>query len=60
MHDAQLLGFHELAATFGISKQSTRKRIRRPDFPHPVAHLRCGPVWVTTDIEIYLERRHRR
>lgn len=55
-----LLGFHELSATFGISKQNTRKRVARPDFPRPVARLACGPVWSARDVGRYLDRRRRR
>jgi predicted DNA-binding transcriptional regulator AlpA len=60
MHDAHLLGFHELAVTIGISKQCTRKRVAKPDFPQPVARLACGPIWSATDVAVYLERRRRR
>jgi hypothetical protein len=59
MHGAHLLGFHELADTFGISKQNTRKHVAKPDFPLPVARLACGPVWSADDVAAYLERRRR-
>ena len=39
MRAAHLLGFHELADTFGISKRNTRKHERKQDFPQPVARL---------------------
>lgn len=39
MHDTHLLGFHELADTFGFSTQNTRKHVGRPGFPEPVARL---------------------
>ncbi|MGZ4370981.1 MAG: helix-turn-helix transcriptional regulator [Gaiellaceae bacterium] len=60
MHGTHLLGFHELADTFGISKQNTRKHVAKPDFPQPVARLACGPVWSASDVATYLERRRQR
>jgi predicted DNA-binding transcriptional regulator AlpA len=60
MHGTHLLGFQELADTFGISKQNTRKHVRKPEFPRPIARLACGPVWAVEDVVAYLERRRRR
>jgi hypothetical protein len=60
MHGAHLLGFHELAAAIGISKQNTRKHVRKPDFPPPMARLACGPVWAEKDVAGYLEQRRQR
>jgi len=57
MHGTHLLGFHELADTFGISKQNTRKHVAKSEFPAPVARLACGPVWSADDVAAYLERR---
>jgi predicted DNA-binding transcriptional regulator AlpA len=60
MHSTHLLGFRELADTFGISKQNTRKHVGKPDFPQPVARLACGPVWAVRDVAAYLQRRRQR
>ena len=60
MHDGHLLGFSELADTFGISKQNTRKHLAKRDFPLPVTRLACGPVWSARDVIQYMERRAKR
>jgi hypothetical protein len=57
----ELLGLAEAAQFLGLSKAAIGERRRRafrrgnrlPSFPHPVAELRCGPVWLRSQLEEY-------
>lgn len=51
----QLVGVAEIADAAGV----TRGRVsqwtgRDPSFPHPVAHLALGPVWLWPDVAAWL------
>jgi len=51
-----LVGLSEIAEMAGVSKQAvTNWRSRYPDFPHPVAELRSGPVWGRGDFVAWAE-----
>lgn len=53
----QLLGVYEIAELFGLSRPGASLRTREPDFPEPVARLRCGPVWTRDQVVEYARRR---
>ena len=51
-----LVGLSEIAEMAGVSKQAvTNWRSRHPDFPHPIAELRSGPVWGRRDFLAWAE-----
>jgi predicted DNA-binding transcriptional regulator AlpA len=79
MTKLELVGAAEAAELLGITRAALWDRRQRgpddgvyntrwPEFPRPVAELRCGPVWLRSQIEEYLgvgpltwwERRQRR
>lgn len=41
----ELVGSHEIAQLFGVSRQRISQITTRPDFPRPVAVLAMGQVW---------------
>ena len=54
---AELLGMRR-AAVCELRRQPQMLRRRpywRPVFPEPVAELRCGPIWLRSQIERYLK-----
>ena len=60
----ELVGTAEVADMLGIRRaaladrrRSTRRGVR---FPRPVAELRCGPIWLRSQIEEYARERARR
>ncbi|GAA2894083.1 hypothetical protein Acy02nite_55560 [Actinoplanes cyaneus] len=52
--DSSLMGAREIAVRMGLSRQRIQQLAERPDFPAPVASLRMGRVWRTTEIESWL------
>ncbi|WP_232344000.1 helix-turn-helix transcriptional regulator [Actinoplanes awajinensis] len=52
--DSSLMGAREIADRMGLSRQRVQQLAERPDFPAPVALLRMGRVWRTTEIESWL------
>lgn len=61
LHDDQepeLVGLYEVAEFAGVGPSAVANwRARDPNFPTPVAELRSGPVFKTTQIQKYLKRR---
>ena len=57
----ELVGLAEAAERIGISKAALCDRRRRtyavgdllPSFPRPVAELKCGPIWLRSQIDEY-------
>lgn len=45
-----LVGLSETAVILGVSRQRASELTERPDFPHPVASLASGPVWLRSTI----------
>lgn len=42
-----LMGIAEIAELFGVTRQAVTNWSKRwPDFPKPVAELKCGPIWI--------------
>ena len=62
----RLAGVHEAALILGISKSALADRRRhgdprrsyqqQPDFPKPLAELRCGPIWDADELYRYRRR----
>ena len=47
---------HELADTFGCSKQSAWIYADRPDFPKPLDSLKAGKIWKLIEVEAWGKR----
>jgi predicted DNA-binding transcriptional regulator AlpA len=55
-----LLGVAEAAEMFGVKRPNfLRDYAARPDFPKPIARLRCGPIWLGGDLRGWQEDRDR-
>lgn len=64
-----LMGSQEVAQFLGVSRQAISQAVRKRGmsrrgpksrmigFPKPTAHLHCGPVWRTSTIIKYAEKR---
>ncbi|MDX6450593.1 MAG: prophage regulatory protein [Gaiellaceae bacterium] len=46
-----LVGSAELPELLGVSRPTSIRYARRPDFPEPLERLASGPVWARADIE---------
>lgn len=55
-----LVGVAEVAQILKVSKQRASELARSADFPHPVAKLASGPVWLRSSISRHLVRWPRR
>jgi hypothetical protein len=56
--DTGLVGVAEAADILGVFRSNfVRDWATRPDFPEPVARLRCGPVWREADVRAFVEAR---
>ncbi|MBA3351261.1 MAG: DUF2283 domain-containing protein [Blastocatellia bacterium] len=54
----ELLGVKEAAELAGKDRGNfIRDLARKPDFPEPVAQLASGQIWLSKDIESYLQKR---
>lgn len=55
MHSNELVGNAEAAALLGISGMNFchLRRKMGGTFPAPVAELRCGPIWRSSDIDAF-------
>lgn len=53
----RLAGVAEVADYLAIKPSALADRRRGPDFPEPIARLRCGPIWDLDDIADYAARR---
>jgi hypothetical protein len=50
-----LVGLAEAAELAGIGRAAlSLRRQQHPNFPEPLAELRCGPIWFRWQIETYL------
>jgi hypothetical protein len=64
----ELLGLAEAAELLGLSKAALGERRRRrgrrgnllPAFPAPIAELRCGPIWLRSQLDEYRDELARR
>src|SRR5436305_7633252 len=55
-----LVGLAEAAELAGIGGAAlSLRRQHHPNFPQPVAQLRCGPIWFRWQIETYLAEERR-
>jgi hypothetical protein len=58
---SELVGASEACELLGISTSALVDRRRparyraKPELPAPVADLKCGPVWLRSDLEAYRE-----
>jgi hypothetical protein len=60
-HEVDLVGAAETAELLAITRSALWERRhnpgrwagRLPPFPKPVAELRCGPIWLRSQIEDY-------
>lgn len=51
-----LVGVYELSQMMGVSPSLACKIVRRyPDFPPPVAELRCGRIWDLHDLDRWVK-----
>jgi prophage regulatory protein len=51
----RLLGAHEIRAYMGnVSRQRVYQLTARTDFPHPIAELAQGKVWLASDVEAWV------
>lgn len=55
----ELAGLAEIAGLAGVTRQTASARVKHPDFPKPVAHLRMGPVWLEADVRKFLNAKRR-
>jgi hypothetical protein len=55
-----LIGVQELADLLEVSKQRASQLAQAETFPTPVAHLRSGPVWLESAVEVHLRNWVRR
>ncbi len=47
----EIVGVAEIAAAYGVARNSAWRWTQRDDFPEPLARLATGPVWRWRDIE---------
>ena len=50
-----LLGVHEVAALTGRARETIHTHRRRGNFPPPLVELACGPIWLRSDIQRWIE-----
>jgi predicted DNA-binding transcriptional regulator AlpA len=54
----QLAGVSEAADVLGIVRQRVHQLLTTDqDFPKPIATLRCGPIWDTSELRTYNKKR---
>ena len=51
------LGVSEIAALFGVARQSAHRSTQLASFPEPLTRLATGPVWLRGDVEQWRGRR---
>lgn len=54
-----LVGSHEIARMFGVSRQRVNQLVSRPDFPRPTVTLAMGKVWITKEVREWAEAKGR-
>ena len=50
---AELVGAHEIAEMFGVSRQAVHNWLKDPErwgFPEPLDRIKAGAVWRTADV----------
>ncbi|MEV4343519.1 DNA-binding protein [Actinoplanes sp. NPDC049596] len=56
MKSIRLMGAHEIRVRLGgVSRQRAYQITSRQDFPQPAADLAQGKVWLTGDVEVWME-----
>lgn len=53
MTSEELAGIAEVAAMFGVSRQTAHKYVRHARFPEPLDRLASGAVWRRRDVEAW-------
>jgi prophage regulatory protein len=56
----ELLGLHEIAEHYAISRQLAAKWTRRSDFPQPIAELAMGKVWDAGQVTAWAKKHDRK
>jgi hypothetical protein len=51
----ELVGVAELADILGVTRQRASELARSKTFPHPVARLKSGPVWIKSTVARHAE-----
>lgn len=55
----RLVGTHEIARMFDVSRQTVHDWLKRPErfgFPEPWDRIRAGAVWRTEDVRAWAEK----
>jgi predicted DNA-binding transcriptional regulator AlpA len=58
----RLVGTHEIARMFDVSRQTVHDWLKRPErfhFPEPYDRIRAGAVWLTADVVAWAEKEGR-
>lgn len=58
--DIELVGCYEACVITGISRQRFSLMNKNGRVPKPVAELKCGPIWLKSDIEEWAAFRNRK
>lgn len=53
----EFVGVHELTTILGVSRQRVDQLAHQDGFPEPVARLKVGRIWRTTDVVAWRSRR---
>ncbi len=59
----RLVGAHEIARMFDVSRQTVHDWLKRPDrfgFPEPWDEVRAGKIWRTKDVQRWAEKTGRK
>ncbi len=56
MGQLDLMGVREIAARLGVSRSRARQLALERSFPEPAAQLGMGKVWLTADVEAWIEK----
>ena len=55
----ELMGVSEVAEYLGVLRSNfLRDYASREDFPKPIIRLRCGPIWVESDLLNWKRRKN--
>ena len=53
-----LMGTAEVRDALGVSPQRVHQLVEEDNnFPEPVAHLKCGRIWLAKDVESWARRK---
>lgn len=58
----RLVGTHEIARMFDVSRQTVHDWLKRPErfgFPEPYDRIRAGSVWLTSDVLAWAKEKGR-